>query len=80
MKKARRQATRGVTAVDVNIGARIRESRLAAKMTQADLAKELGISFQQLQKYEKGSNRISAARLYQICKLLEVEISSMFEP
>ena len=40
---------------------------------------DLGISFQQVQKYEKGANRVSAARLFQICKLLDCSFSSMFE-
>jgi len=48
-------------------------------MTQDDLGKALGISFQQIQKYEKGVNRVSASRLYEICKILNVSMSSMFE-
>ena len=46
---------------------------------QADLAETLGVSFQQIQKYEKGVNRVSAARLFAICKALNVSLSSMFE-
>jgi transcriptional regulator with XRE-family HTH domain len=48
-------------------------------MSQARLADQLGVSFQQIQKYEKGANRISAARLYEICQILGVPIASMFE-
>lgn len=48
-------------------------------MTQDDLGKALGISFQQIQKYEKGVNRVSASRLYEICKILNVSMPSMFE-
>ena len=48
-------------------------------ISQADLAETLGVSFQQIQKYEKGVNRVSAARLFAICKALNVSLSSMFE-
>jgi transcriptional regulator with XRE-family HTH domain len=48
-------------------------------MSQHALAKALGITFQQIQKYENGTNRISAARLFEICKALKVPLSSMFE-
>jgi transcriptional regulator with XRE-family HTH domain len=48
-------------------------------MSQEQLAKELGVSFQQIQKYEKGVNRVSAARLFEICQALKVSLSSMFE-
>jgi transcriptional regulator with XRE-family HTH domain len=48
-------------------------------MSQSHLADQLGVSFQQIQKYEKGTNRISAARLYEICQILGVPIASMFE-
>ena len=48
-------------------------------MSQQRLGKELGVSFQQIQKYERGVNRVSAARLYSICKALNVSLSSMFE-
>ena len=48
-------------------------------MSQDHLGQQLGVSFQQIQKYEKGINRISAARLYEICQVLDVPIASMFE-
>jgi transcriptional regulator with XRE-family HTH domain len=48
-------------------------------MTQDHLGQESGVSFQQIQKYESGKNRISAARLYEICHVLGVPIASMFE-
>ena len=48
-------------------------------MSQERLGKELGVSFQQIQKYESGKNRVSAARLFVICKALNVSLSSMFE-
>lgn len=56
--------------VDIAIGARIRRRREAARMTQADLAKHAGVTFQQVQKYERGANRVAAARLLQIAEAL----------
>jgi transcriptional regulator with XRE-family HTH domain len=53
--------------------------RQAIKMTQEHLAHELKLSFQQIQKYEHGISRVSAARLYEICQVLDVPIASMFE-
>jgi transcriptional regulator with XRE-family HTH domain len=57
----------------------MRERRLALELSQDRLGKELGVSFQQIQKYENGVNRVSAARLFDICKALNVSLSSMFE-
>ena len=48
-------------------------------MSQTDLGQKLGVTFQQVQKYEEGRNRVSAARLFEICELLEVSLASMFE-
>ena len=53
-------------------GARIRERRRDLEMSQHALGKALGVTFQQIQKYESGTNRISAARLFAICKALKV--------
>jgi transcriptional regulator with XRE-family HTH domain len=80
MKKAKRKISpRSASAIDRYIGARMREQRLALNVSQAELGEELGVSFQQIQKYESGVNRVSAARLYSICKALNVSLSSMFE-
>jgi transcriptional regulator with XRE-family HTH domain len=57
----------------------MREQRLVLKMSREQLGRELGVSFQQIQKYESGVNRVSAARLFEICKALNVSLSSMFE-
>jgi transcriptional regulator with XRE-family HTH domain len=48
-------------------------------MSQADLGEILGVTFQQIQKYESGRNRVSAARLFEICETLDVSFASMFE-
>ena len=81
MKKAKRRtkSPRSPGAVDEYIGARMREGRLALKMSQTDLGEKLGVTFQQVQKYEKGANRVSAARLFKICEALDVSLASMFE-
>jgi transcriptional regulator with XRE-family HTH domain len=80
MKKAKRKTSpRSASTVDKYIGAQMREQRLALSMSQQRLGEELGVSFQQVQKYERGVNRVSAARLYSICKALNVSLSSMFE-
>jgi transcriptional regulator with XRE-family HTH domain len=80
MKKAKRKTSpRSPSAVDRYIGARMRGQRLALNMSQEQLGRKLGVSFQQIQKYESGKNRVSAARLFVICKALNVSLSSMFE-
>jgi transcriptional regulator with XRE-family HTH domain len=62
--------TRGVTHHDQEYGRRIRAFRMQRDLSQSDLAEKLGISFQQVQKYEKGSNRITVSRLEQIAVAL----------
>ena len=65
--------------VDRHVGERIRLRRALVGMTQEDLARALGISYQQLQKYETAGNRVSAGRLYEIAQALGVEMSYFFE-
>jgi transcriptional regulator with XRE-family HTH domain len=77
--KAKKASPRGINAVDIYIGARMRERRLALNLSQAGLGEVLGVSFQQVQKYEGGKNRVSAARLFEICRILNLSLSSMFE-
>jgi transcriptional regulator with XRE-family HTH domain len=81
MKKVKRKkdAPRKATVIDAYIGERMRERWQVLKMGQADLAKALGVSKQQVQKYETGHNRVSAARLFGICTILKVSMLSMFE-
>ena len=64
---------------DTYVGARVRMRRLMLDMSQTDLARAVGLTFQQVQKYEKGTNRVSASRLQQFSKILEVPISFFFE-
>jgi transcriptional regulator with XRE-family HTH domain len=65
--------------VDVHVGNRVRVARQARKMTQEGLAHKLGLTFQQVQKYENGKNRISAGRLHQIAIIMGVPITFFFE-
>ena len=65
--------------VDVHVGNRVRMRRMLIGMSQERLAKELGLTFQQIQKYEKGTNRISASRLYKIAQVLGVPVQYFFE-
>lgn len=63
---------------DLHVGRRIREQRLSLGMSQITLANALGLTFQQVQKYEKGANRVSASRLHHIAQLLNVPTESLF--
>src|ERR1700733_8876928 len=65
--------------VDRHVGERIRRRRAEMGLTQEDLGRVLEISYQQVQKYETGANRISAGRLYEIAVELSVEVSYFFE-
>lgn len=65
--------------VDVHVGSRVRMRRMLIGMSQEKLGESLGLTFQQVQKYEKGSNRIGASRLYQIGAVLGVPIEFFFE-
>ncbi len=68
-----------IRAADAEIGARIRRRRRSLGLTQQDLAGATGVSYQQIQKYERGTNRVSASRLFLISKALETSPHSFFE-
>jgi transcriptional regulator with XRE-family HTH domain len=65
--------------VDLHVGKRIRHRRWKLSMSQQQLAEQVGIKFQQIQKYESGANRVSASRLWDIADTLGVPISFFFE-
>lgn len=65
--------------IDVHVGSRVRLRRLLLGMSQEKLGEQLKLTFQQVQKYEKGVNRIGASRLHQISIILEVPVSYFFE-
>ena len=69
----------GPDPVDVHVGSRVRLRRTLLGMSQTDIADALGLTFQQVQKYEKGVNRISASRLYHLCLIFGVPVESFFE-
>jgi transcriptional regulator with XRE-family HTH domain len=75
----KRHPSRRVEAWDVEVGRRIRARRLECWLTQQELAQGLGVTFQQVQKYEKGINRVSAGRLLGICNLLQVPITFFYD-
>ena len=64
--------------IDNHVGSRLRLRRKVLNLSQEKLAERLGITFQQVQKYEKGTNRIGASRLYQVARVLEVPVSYFF--
>ncbi len=65
--------------VDLYVGSRIRLRRIYLGYSQARLAQAMGLTFQQIQKYEKGANRVAASRLHELSRLLDVPIDFFFE-
>jgi len=65
--------------IDKVVGRNIRIHRLAKKMSQTELGNQLGVSFQQVQKYENGTNRVGSGRLYQIAAILGAHVSTFFK-
>ena len=65
--------------IDKHVGSRVRMRRMMLAMSQEKLGDALGLTFQQVQKYEKGTNRIGASRLQQIAQILQVPVSFFFE-
>lgn len=65
--------------VDVHVGSRVRARRKMLNMSQTVLGNELGVTFQQVQKYERGSNRIGSSRLFKVATTLDVPVSYFFE-
>ena len=64
--------------IDKHVGKRIREAREAAGLSQTRIGEALGVSFQQIQKVERGLNRVSASRLYRIARITEQDIAWFF--
>ena len=65
--------------VDVHVGRKLKQIRTMRRLSQTDVARKLSLSFQQIQKYEIGSNRIAASRLYELSGILDVPTSFFFE-
>lgn len=71
--------TKAADATDQFVGAKLRRRRLTLDLTQQELAQKIGVTFQQIQKYEKGLNRIGAGRLYKIATELDVPVFYFYE-
>jgi len=71
--------TKSPNPIDVHVGSRVRMRRMLAGLSQEKLGERLGLTFQQIQKYEKGSNRVSASRLFQMAQVLGVPVSFFFD-
>jgi transcriptional regulator with XRE-family HTH domain len=67
------------TDVDALVGERVRSRRIQAKISQAKLGEALGVTFQQIQKYEKGVNRIGSGRLFKIAEVLACDVTEFFD-
>ena len=65
--------------IDIHVGSRVRLRRVLVGMSQEKLGDQLGITFQQVQKYEKGTNRIGASRLFMISRILDVPVSFFYD-
>jgi len=72
-------STKAPNPVDKYVGSRVRMRRIMLGMSQEKLGEALGLTFQQVQKYEKGTNRVGASRLQQIAEILQVPVSFLFE-
>ena len=79
VRRRRRPSLDGSHPVDVHVGSRIRQRRTLHGMSQTALGDSLGISFQQVQKYERGANRVGSSRLFEISCIFDVPISFFFE-
>ena len=79
LKATEKMPTKNVKPVDRLVGENIRAHRLTIGLTQEELAGKIGLTFQQVQKYEKGANRVSGSRLIQIAEALNVPVVSLFE-
>jgi transcriptional regulator with XRE-family HTH domain len=79
-KSSGRMASKGFpNPIDVHVGQRIRQRRTLLGMSQERLAEAIGLTFQQVQKYERGANRVGSSRLFDLARVLDVPISHFFE-
>jgi len=77
--KAGRVNPRGASSIDAHVGLRVRQRRTLMGLSQTQLGESLGLTFQQVQKYERGFNRIGASRLFELSRVLGVPITYFFE-
>jgi transcriptional regulator with XRE-family HTH domain len=74
-RSGRKRGSNAYNPIDVHVGNRLRARRTLLGLTQTTLAEAIGLTFQQMQKYEKGSNRISASRLYNLSQILAAKFA-----
>ncbi len=77
--RRRRQKSDGPNPTDIHVGSRVRLRRTLLGMSQEKLGEAIGLTFQQVQKYERGANRVGASRLYDLSRVLDVPVSFFFE-
>src|SRR5882762_8525140 len=77
--RRRRQKSDGPNPTDVHVGSRVRLRRTLLGMSQEKLGEAIGLTFQQVQKYERGANRVGASRLYDLSRVLDVPVSFFFD-
>ena len=78
-RRGRKVGPEGSVPIDIHVGSRVRLRRTLLGMSQRNLAEAIGLSFQQLQKYERGANRIGASRLFDLSRVLDVPIGFFFD-
>jgi transcriptional regulator with XRE-family HTH domain len=79
-KSSGRMASKGFpNPIDVHVGQRVRQRRTLLGMSQEKLAEAIGLTFQQVQKYERGANRVGSSRLFDLARVLDVPIAYFFE-
>ncbi|MBT7504712.1 MAG: helix-turn-helix transcriptional regulator, partial [Rhodospirillales bacterium] len=78
-RKVRRLPPGTPNPVDIHVGARVRLRRTLLGISQERLGDAVGLTFQQIQKYERGANRIGASRIYELSRILDVPVSFFFE-
>ncbi len=78
-RRRRQVSVDGPDPVDVHVGARVRERRVMLGLSQTTLATKIGLTFQQVQKYERGANRVSASMMWRMADVLDVPISYFFD-
>jgi transcriptional regulator with XRE-family HTH domain len=79
MKHTKKQTERGSHPIDIHVGRRLRTQRLIKGRSQTEVADAIGLTFQQLQKYEKGVNRIAPSRLQMVANFLEIDVAWFYQ-
>ena len=79
IKMEKKLGPRSPNPVDVHVGARVRLRRKILRLSQEKLGEELGVTFQQVQKYERGSNRVGASRLWKLSQVLDVPVNFFYD-